>query len=121
MTNDVFNIELPTVFQSDTWDGLTWRLLSVDASDTEFSGTLSLARFQLQNSAGEPSLTLSSVVAGQVTINNSAANAWDVTVESRVLSLDPGTYSWGLETTDNSGIVKTRIAGTLEVKADPVV
>jgi len=121
MMTDVFNIEIPSVFKSETWDGLTWRLLSVDTGSTEFSGTLSLVRFQIQDCDGNAVLTLSSATAGQVTINNAAPNLWDVTIEPRVLSIDPGEYSWGLETTDDDGVVKHRIGGTIPIKADQVV
>ena len=115
------NIRLPDTFRGDTWDGLTWALESVDEGDTEFDGVLTLARFQLQSPAGVAALTLSSATAGQVTINESAANEWDVTVEPRILAVDAGTYTWALELTDDTGVIKTVVAGTIRINPDPVI
>jgi hypothetical protein len=114
------NITLPCTFKNDTWDGLTWAITSVDAADTRFAAALSLVRFQLQDNAGAAALTLSSATSG-VTINTATANAWSVTVDARILTLDAGTYSFGLEFTDASSVVKTYLAGTLEIDSDPVI
>ena len=115
-----YSIELPAIFSGDTWDGLTWTVSDVADGETEFSGTLTTARFQLQDSDGTVALTLTSETQGQVTINTATSNAWSVTVEPRALTVAEGVYSFGLETTDDSGIVKIQIAGTLPVFADPV-
>jgi hypothetical protein len=120
MRSDIYSIRLPETFKGDTWDGMTWRLADVPAGATEFAGTLTLARFQLQSETGEPALTLSSATAGQVTITNAAPNQWQVTVEPRALTIAAGTYRWGLETTDSTGLVKIRIGGTLKIKPDLV-
>ena len=121
MRSDIYSIRLPETFKGATWDGITWRITSVTAGATEFAGTLTLVRFQLQNELKEAVLTLSSETAGQVTISNAAPNQWEVTVEPLVLTIAAGTYRWGLETTDSTGIVKPRVGGTLEVKHDPVI
>ena len=115
------NITLPATFKNDTWDGLTWAITSVDAADTRFAAALSLVRFQLQDSDGTAALTLSSATSGEVTINTATGNAWSVTVDERVLTLAAGIYSFGLEFTDADSVVKTHLAGTLEIKADPVI
>lgn len=113
------NFPLPDAISNDTWDGLTWALESVTAGDTEFAGTLTLARFQLKDSAGAVALTLTSASAA-VTIDVATANLWEVAVEARILALAAGTYTYGLKLTDNAGIVKTVIGGTLRIKPDPV-
>ena len=109
-------IKLPCAYKDETWDGLTWRITSTDS--TEFDGTLVSAKMQIKNQSGAAVLTLSSSVSGEVTLNTTTPRAWSVTVESRLMTLDAGVYSWALETTDDGGIVKTRIIGTLTVNAD---
>jgi hypothetical protein len=115
------NITLPSARKSNTWDGLTWAISSVDAGETEFATELSLVRFQLQDSDGNAVLTLSSATTGEVTINTATADAWSVTVEARVLDLTPGIYSFGLEFTDANGDIKTHLAGTQEITRDLVI
>ena len=105
----------PTV-KCDSWDGLT--NCSFTSDGTAFDESLLLVRMQWKDSTGATALTLSSAVSGEVTIT-SAAN-WEFEVPGRVLSLDAGIYSIGLETTDSAGIVKTRVTGTHKILADPV-
>ncbi|MEY3898670.1 MAG: hypothetical protein RLZZ214_4192 [Verrucomicrobiota bacterium] len=114
-------VTLPDVFQSETWDGITWAIESVDAGETEFASTLASARFQMQDTSGNVALDLTSATEGQVTINESAPNAWSVTVEPRILTLSSGVYSWGFETTDSAGVVKIRLAGSIKIKGDLVI
>ena len=120
MTPDPLNFVLPDTFKGDTWDGLTWAISDVSADDTEYASTLSSARFELQTEVGEVAIILNSGVSGEVTINTASANAWSVTVEPRILNLAAGSYSYGLRTTDADGIVKTRMAGILEIKSPTV-
>jgi len=115
------NVKLPDTFKGDTWDGLTWAIVSVDADDTRFASALSLCRFELQTLAGVAALSLTSATAGQVTINTTTANAWSVTVEPRILSIAAGEYIYGLEFTDADGVVKTYLSGSLTILADPVI
>jgi hypothetical protein len=115
------NITLPPAITGDTWDGLTWTVSSVSPDDTEFSGTLTTATFQLQDDTGNAILTLSSTVSGEVTINSSLPNGWSVTVEPRILTLAPGVYSYGLKTVDSDAIEKTKIAGILLIESQPVL
>jgi hypothetical protein len=109
-------VHLPCTYKDATWDGLTWRITSTDS--TEFDAVLSSAKFQLKDSNGAAALTLTSATAGQVTLNKTAARQWDITVESRILSLDAGIYSWALETTDANGVIKPRLIGDLKINAD---
>ena len=112
-------IELPCAFKGATWDGLTWRIDSTDSTD--YDAVLSSARFQLQDSAGAAVLTLTSAVGSEITLNVTTARLWSVTVESRLLTLDAGIYSWALETTDADGTVKVQLIGTLTVKPDLIL
>lgn len=111
-----YQVTLTPIVQGDTWDGLQ---CSFSSDGTAFADDLSLVRFQFQDEDGTSALTLSSAVSGEVTIND-AAN-WTFTVEPRIISIEPGTYSIGIETTDSAGIKKTRIAGTIEIIPDPVI
>jgi hypothetical protein len=118
-TNDYCQYaDLPMTRKGDTWDGLT---LAIASDDTEFEGTLVTARFQLQDSDGVSALTLSSAVSGEVTINSASPGAWSVTVEPRAITIDAGTYGYGLELTDSNSVVKTRLVGTLPVNPDAVI
>ena len=113
-------VELPCAFKGATWDGLTWSIDSLD-DDTEYSAVLSSARFQLQDSAGAAVLTLTSAVGTEITLNVTTARLWSLTVESRLLTLDAGIYSWALETTDADGTIKVQIVGTLMVNPDLIL
>ena len=119
MSCNPHNYPLPAITSGDTWPGLTWALESVDAGHTEFAGTLTLAEFELKDSAGASALILTSATA-DVTIETATANAWDITVEPRVLTLTAGTYTYGLRLTDDAGLVKTVSGGTIRIKPDPV-
>ena len=112
-------IELPCAFKGATWDGLTWRIDSTDGTD--YDAVLSSARFQLQDSTGSAVLTLTSAVGSEITLNVTTARLWSVTVESRLMTLDAGIYSWALETTDADGTVKVQLIGTLTVKPDLIL
>jgi hypothetical protein len=112
-------IELPCAFKGATWDGLTWRIDSTDGTD--YDAVMSSARFQLQDSTGSAVLTLTSAVGSEITLNVTTARLWSVTVESRLLTLDAGIYSWALETTDADGTVKVQLIGTLTVKPDLIL
>jgi hypothetical protein len=119
MPRDIPTIKLPDAYKGETWDGLTWGIKSTDS--TEFDGTLTNAKLQLKNQAGAAALTLNSTEAGEITLNNTTPRQWSITAEPRIMSLDAGIYSWALETTDDAGIVKTRMIGTLAVNADPTL
>jgi uncharacterized surface anchored protein len=116
-TPNRFAYRLPDTDKGCTWDGVTW---TVDSDDPDYDAVLSVARFQLQDSAGTVVLTLTSATAGEVTINDSAAGQWSVTVEERILTLAAGAYSYALETEDANGVIKKQLAGILPILPEPV-
>lgn len=109
-------VNLAPIVQGDTWDGLTNCSFSSDG--TAFGDSLDTVRMQFKDSAGNAALTLSSETAGQITITDAAA--WTFDVEPRVINLTAGTYSWGIETTDSQGVIKTRVTGIIPIINDPV-
>ena len=113
----LLNHTLPETHKGCTWDGLSW---SVSSDATEYAATLASARFQIQDEDGNAALTLTSATAGQVTLNTTTAGAWDITVEPRTLTLDAGSYSYALETTDADGVIKPQMAGTLTILDEPI-
>jgi uncharacterized surface anchored protein len=116
-TPNRFAYKLPDTDKGCTWDGVTW---SVDSDDSDYDAVLSVARFQLQDSTGAAALTLTSATAGEVTLNDTAAGQWNVTVEERILTLTAGTYTYALETQDANGVVKKQLAGTLTILPEPI-
>ncbi len=120
MSCNPLNYPLPAVISGDTWDGFTWSVADVPAGSTEFAVALDLAEFEIKDVAGTSLLLLTSATPGDVTINTSGDGAWSVTVEPRVLTLDPGVHTFGLRLTDADGILKTRLAGTLPIDSPPV-
>jgi hypothetical protein len=118
------SISLPDTYSGDTWDGLTWEIESVDADDTEHAGTLTQAIFRLTGPSGDAALSLDSDDAEDgVTLNETAPNAWSVTVEPRIMTLAAGVYSWALRLFDDSATPerrKVRIGGTLRINANPI-
>jgi hypothetical protein len=119
MSCNPHNYPLPAHVAGDNWPGLTWALESITAGDTEFGGTLTLAEFELKNSAGTTALLLTSATAA-VTIEVATPDQWSVSVEERVLDITPGTYTYGLRLTDDANRPKTVVAGTLQIKTPPV-
>jgi hypothetical protein len=109
-------VDLPCVYKGETWDGLTWKINLTDS--TEFDAVLSGSKFQIKDSNGSAILTLTSATPGEVTLNVTSPRKWSVTVESRILTIDAGVYSWALETTDVDGRIKTRLIGGLKINAD---
>ena len=112
-------IELPAVYKTTTWDGLTWKI--TQSTSSEYDVVLSSARFQLQDANGSAVLTLTSADASEITLNITTANLSSITIEKRLLSLDVGIYSWALETTDADGTIKMQIIGTLNIKPDLIL
>jgi hypothetical protein len=119
--DNVFKIKLEPFFTEDTWEGFSWKLVEVSEGNEEFNANLLRARFQFQLDNTVVATFDSDEISDEVELVNTEPNAWYVVVKPRVLSLAPGTYRWGLETTDDKPTVRTRVAGTVQVKADPVV
>ena len=113
--DDIIKLDLPDTKEGCTWRGLTWTIDGVDADNTQYDATLTLAEFIAQDSTGAVVLTLTSATAGQVTINSSAANSWSVTAEPRILSLTSGFYPFTFFTTDSSGVRAPRWEGTFRI------
>lgn len=109
-------IQLPPVFQNDTWNGMYSCKFSSDG--TSFASNLSLVRFTLKNSEGTTTLELTSATTSEIQITS--ASGWEFDIKQRQLGIPPDTYSFGIETTDAAGIVKTRVTGVLPVTKDPV-
>lgn len=112
-------VELPCAFKGATFDGFTWRIDSTDGTD--YDAVLTSARWQLQDSAGNAALTLTSAVGSEITLNVTTPKLWSITVEKRLLTLDAGIYSWALETTDADGTIKVQLIGTLTIKPDLIL
>lgn len=108
-------VNLTPVIQGDTWDGIT---VSMSSTGTAFSDTLATVKMTFKDSSGTLALALSSASASEILITD--ASAWTFNVVGRVLSLAADTYSWGIETTDSGGVIKTRLTGTLKIISDPV-
>ena len=109
------NIKLDPVAAGETWGGLTFTIDSSD--DTTFAAALTRVRMSWR-AAGAVALTLDSNTAGQITIATATAYAWSFTVEPRALALDPGFYTWAIETT--AGVVdKDLLSGTQQIIPDP--
>lgn len=117
-----YSIELDQTFSGDTWDGFTWTVSDVSSDDTRFAGTLTQALMQITDSTGAAVLTLDSDVSGEITLNETTANAWSVTVEPRILTLGEGVYSWALRLFDDSiegEQRKVTLSGTIPIIANP--
>jgi hypothetical protein len=110
------NIKLLPAVRNDTWDGLTGCKFS--STGTAFASPLALVRMTFKDSSGSVSLALSSANEDEIEITDAAA--WEFDVLGRVLTMTEGAYSWAIETTDDEGIVKTRVVGTICILTDPV-
>jgi hypothetical protein len=71
-----------------------------------------------KDSTGAVQLLLTSATTSQIEITN--ASGWEFEVKSRVLTMTEGAYSWGIETTDSAGVIKTRVIGSIQILPDPV-
>jgi hypothetical protein len=110
----IVKIDLPDTKEGCTWDGLSWAVSDPEDS-TDYAATLALAEFVATDSTGATVLTLTSATSGQVTITTATANAWDITVEPRILSLEAGFYSFTLFTTDSNSRRKPRWEATFRI------
>ena len=110
------NIALECAVKNDTWDGLSDCQFSSDGS--AFASPLALVRMTFKDSGGSVRLTLSSANADEIEITD--ASGWMFDILPRVLTMAEGAYSWGIETTDDQDVVKTRVVGTIQILQDPV-
>jgi hypothetical protein len=104
-------ITLEPVVTGDTWDGLTNCRFS--STGSAFGSTLSKVRLDFKSSAGVVGQQLTTVGSGGITIDN--ATNWTFTVDPVVITMSAGMWSLDFETTDSAGIIKTRVAGIIEI------
>jgi len=114
--DDIVKTDLPDTKAGCTWRGLSWSVADPEDS-TDYAAALSLAEFVVKDSTGATVLTLTSATAGQVTITTATANAWDITVEPRILTLAAGFYSFTLFTTDAEDVRAPRWEATFRIEA----
>jgi hypothetical protein len=108
------NIALKPVVFKDTWDGLTE--LSFESTGTSFASELSLVRMFFKDAEGAVGLELSSA-NGTITIDD--ATNWQFTVNPvSPMLLSIGQWLWSIETTDDQGVIKTRVFGSIEILND---
>jgi hypothetical protein len=100
---------LTPIVEGDTWDGIA---ASFSSDGTAFDSALSSVEMDFRTAAGVVTQTLTSAAA-EITIDD--ANAWEISVPEIVLSLTDGVWHWSITTTDAGGIIKTRIAGTIQI------
>jgi hypothetical protein len=112
----IANITLLPVVRNDTWDGLTNCKFS--STGTAFASPLATVRMSFKDSTGAVQLALSSDTPGEATITDAAG--WEFEIPARKLTMTDGAYSWGIETTDDDGVVKTRVIGSIHILPDPV-
>jgi len=120
MPCDINNFRLPDTEKGCTWDGFTWELTDPDGS-TEWASTLVSARFQMQDEDGVSVFSKSSTVNGEITLNTTTADAWSITVESVLMTVAAGTYTYALETTDAGGRIKPQLKGAIRITPEPIV
>lgn len=105
------NVILSPVVYLDTWDGLTNCSFSSDG--TAFASPLTLVRMFFRDDDNNVGLELSSANS---TITIDDANNWQFTVNQiESITLAVGFWSWVIRTTDDQGVVKTRISGTIQI------
>jgi hypothetical protein len=93
----------------NTWDGIT---VAFSSNGTAFDSPLSAVSMEFRTPAGVLTQTLTSA-GGTIVIDN--ANTWEISIPEIVLSLTEGTWNWSITTTDSTGIIKTRVLGTLPI------
>lgn len=113
MACDPTSIRLKPVKYGDTWDGFT---VAFSSTGTAFGSPLASVRMFFKDSSGNLGMSLTS--ASGITITDAAA--WEFTIdEITPMALAIGSWNWSIETTDDDGKIKTRLAGTLIVSSDP--
>jgi hypothetical protein len=108
------NITLKPVVFKDTWDGLTD--CSFESTGTSFASELSLVRMFFKDADGTIGLELTSANS-TITIDDSTNWRFTVNPVSPML-LTIGNWYWSIETTDDQGVIKTRVFGSIEILND---
>jgi hypothetical protein len=117
MSKPFATTQLPAIVTRDTWDGLR---VSFSTTGTELDDPLASVRmFFVLAGTETPALQLTTA-NNAITITDAAKYEFDVLPISDV-TLTPGNYSWSIECTDTAGIIKTRVAGTIQVLKDATI
>lgn len=109
-------LTLDPVVRGDTWDGLSD--CTFKSTGTAFASTLASVSIKFLSSDGATEYERTSG-DGQITITNSAPNAWAFDIEPFDMTYAADTWSFAIQTVDSAGIKKTRITGTLPVTSEP--
>lgn len=107
------NVTLEPIVYRDTWGGFT---VSASSTGTALDSNLSSVRMFFRDTDNATGLELTNADS-EITITD--ANAWAFTV----LAVNPfplavGIWYWSVETTNALGIVKTYLAGIVQVVQD---
>lgn len=103
-------INIPDHTKGDTWEGLSIGPVTFDSAPPP--SNLVSCRMYLRDRRGNLVLKFrTSPAAGEKTITVSDAATWEILVPSVVIDINPSDYSWGFETTDAAGAVRTLYAG----------
>ncbi|MCX6602549.1 MAG: hypothetical protein NTV52_03030 [Acidobacteria bacterium] len=103
---------LTPVVYGDTWNGVS---AAYTSTGNTFDSDLASVRMMFRGEDGTLGLSLSSTSG--IVINN--ANNYDFTVSPITpMTLEVGVWYWSIETTAASGVIKTYLAGTLEILKD---
>jgi hypothetical protein len=104
---------LTPVVYGDTWNGVS---AVYSSTGNTFDSDLATVKMSFRDTDGTLGLALTS--SAGIVINN--ANTYNFTVSPITpLTLAVGVWYWSIETTSAAGIIKTYLAGTLEVLDDP--
>lgn len=105
-------IKLPPIVHGDTWDGLS---VSLTSSGTSLANDLANVVMTFRDASLNKVLELVTGVNVMITY----PNPWQFVIPPLTpFPLNAGTYTWNIETTDSDGIIKTYLAGTIQVLQD---
>lgn len=107
----------PSVKAGDTWSGFGPVTFTVDGSEP--SNAIASVRLQFRTRdqiGGSDYAAQLTSAGGDITIDD--ADAWQITIPAQVLDLDPATYWYDVEITDNAGGIYSWLEGKLSVKPD---
>jgi len=102
-------VNLIPIVVDNTWDGIS---VTFTSNGTAFDSALSAVSMGFYTPAGVLTQTLTTA-GGTIVIDD--ANAWEISIPEIVLSLTAGIWNWAITTTDATGIIKTRLLGTLPI------
>lgn len=114
-SNSPIMADLPSCMKGDTYDGWTsgW-----SSTGNAFAAALAGVRVAFVDENGVVQMTLTD--ASGITVNSTTANAWNYTIDPFEMTLPVGRHSYGEETTDENGVIKTRVIGLINITTDAV-